>query len=114
MNVPDLIGRVVTLYLQNELVDDRASAEGTARYTIDCLTADQTAAIARQILGDPALAARVELKLSARFLAGQGLPEDDGVRAVILNPRSAPPCSMISGPRHAHSGQALGIGSHRG
>ena len=51
MNVPDLIGRVVTLYLQDELADDRSgdrgSAEGTARYIIDCLTAEQTAAIAR-------------------------------------------------------------------
>src|ERR1035438_7354646 len=80
MNVSDLIGKVVTLYLEDELADDRGgdrgAQEGTARYIIDCLTAEQTAAIARQILGNPTLAGRVALKLPAHFVAGHGLPED--------------------------------------
>ena len=59
MNVPELIGKVVALYLEDDLADDRGSdrgdSEGTARYIIDCLTAEQTAAIARQILTTPHL-----------------------------------------------------------
>jgi S-DNA-T family DNA segregation ATPase FtsK/SpoIIIE len=77
MNVTQLIGRVVTLYLKGELADDRGGAtEGTARFTIDCLSADQTAAIATEILADPALIAQVEMKLPQRFLAGYGLPAE--------------------------------------
>ena len=80
MNVPDLIGKVVTLYLEDDLTDDRGSdrgdSEGTARYIIDCLTAEQTAAIARQILDNPALAGRVALKLPEHFVGGYGLPDD--------------------------------------
>jgi S-DNA-T family DNA segregation ATPase FtsK/SpoIIIE len=78
MNVADLIGKVVTLYLEDELAEggSAGSAEGTARYIIDCLTAEQTAAIAREILGSASLAAKVTLKLPAHFLGGQGLPEE--------------------------------------
>ncbi len=75
MNVAELVGRVVTLYMINELADDRSGAsEGTARFTIDCLSADQTAAIALQILADPTLMPQVDLKLPQRFLANHGLP----------------------------------------
>jgi S-DNA-T family DNA segregation ATPase FtsK/SpoIIIE len=75
MTVAELIGRVVALYLNNELADDRSGvAGGTARYTIDCLSAAQTAAIARRILEDAGLSAVVDLKLPGQFLAGQGLP----------------------------------------
>jgi len=80
MNGPDLIGRVVTLFLQDDLADDRDSdrgdSEGTARYIIDCLTSEQTAAIARQILDNRSLAGRVELKLPEHFVGGYGLPAD--------------------------------------
>jgi len=80
MNVPDLIGKVVALYLEDDLADDRGSdrgdSEGTARYIIDCLTAEQTAAIARQIFDNPALAGRVALKLPEHFVGGYGLPDD--------------------------------------
>src|SRR5260370_1399379 len=80
MNVSDLIGKVVTTYRGGELSDDRkgdrGGQEGTARYIIDCLTAEQTAAIARQILGNPSLAGRVALKLPAHFVTGHVLPED--------------------------------------
>lgn len=77
MTVAELIGRVVTLYLKGELADDRAGAsEGTARFTIDCLSADQTAAIAIQVLADASLKSQVEMKLPQRFLAGQELPPD--------------------------------------
>lgn len=75
MSVPDLIGKVVALYLKEDLADDRATtAEGTARYIVDCLTAEQTGAIARQILADPGLSDRIDMKLPARLVDGQGLP----------------------------------------
>lgn len=76
MTVAELIGRVVTLYLKNALADDRGSSEGTARFTIDCLSADQTAAIATQVLADATLNSQVELKLPERFLCAQGLPQE--------------------------------------
>lgn len=77
MTVAELIGRVVTLYLKNQLAGNRdGSSDGTARFTIDCLSADQTAAIANQVLADASLNAQVELKLPQRFLAGKDLPAD--------------------------------------
>jgi len=77
MTVAELIGRVVALYLKRELADDRSGAsEGTARFTIDCLSADQTAAIAVQVLADASLRSQIEMKLPQRFLTGQGLPSE--------------------------------------
>jgi S-DNA-T family DNA segregation ATPase FtsK/SpoIIIE len=77
MTVAEIIGKVVALFLRNEMADDRAlQAEGTARYTLDCLSPEHTAAVAKQILLDPTLSADIELKLPERFLAGQGLPEN--------------------------------------
>ena len=75
MSVSDFIGKVVALHLRNELAGDRgAGTDGTARYIIDCLSADQTAAIAKCILQDPVLSSQTELKLPEQFLAGLGLP----------------------------------------
>lgn len=77
MTVAELIGRVVALHLKNALADDRSgSSDGTARFTVDCLSADQTAAIATQILADASLNAQVEMKLPRRFLASQRLPPE--------------------------------------
>ncbi|MGH8335515.1 MAG: hypothetical protein ACRETL_01520, partial [Gammaproteobacteria bacterium] len=77
MNVSDFIGKVVALHLRNELAGDRgAGADGTARYIIDCLSRDQTAAIAKCILQDPLLSAQTELKLPEQFLNGVGLPAE--------------------------------------
>lgn len=77
MNVPELIGHVVALFMRAELVEDRmGQAEGTARYTIDCLNADHMAAIALQILADPVLASQIELRLPERILGGYGLPPE--------------------------------------
>lgn len=77
MTVAELIGKVVALHLKNELADDRSGmTDGTARYIIDCLNADQTAAIAQEILADNALALQVELKLPSHFLSTHGLPAE--------------------------------------
>ena len=69
MNVSDFIGKVVALHLRNELAGDRGSGvDGTARYIIDCLSRDQTAAIAKCIVQDSVLSAQTELKLPDQFL----------------------------------------------
>lgn len=81
MNHLTLIGRVAARYLkQNIALDD---TEGTARFIIDCLTAEQMAAIAQAVLDDAELASLVDMKLPRHLLAGYGLPE-----AVLTNERA--------------------------
>lgn len=73
----DLIGRIGAHYLADRLAEDAGSGDayhGTARFILDCLSAGQTAAIARAILADPALAPRFEIRLPERFVAGCDLP----------------------------------------
>lgn len=73
MNAAELIGRVVALYLREHL--STSDREGTARFIIDNLTPEQTAAAVRAILNDPSLSAAVDVKMPTRFLAEQGLPD---------------------------------------
>jgi S-DNA-T family DNA segregation ATPase FtsK/SpoIIIE len=72
MNSDELIGKVAAEYLRARLTDDDAA--GVARYLLDCLTADQTAAIAKTILADPSLSQLVEIKLPIHFVGAHGLP----------------------------------------
>jgi S-DNA-T family DNA segregation ATPase FtsK/SpoIIIE len=74
MNTSDLIGKVAACYLHEQLEAIAEDAGGTARFIIDCLTANQTAAIARAILDDGLLDQQVEIKLPTHFLESQGLP----------------------------------------
>jgi S-DNA-T family DNA segregation ATPase FtsK/SpoIIIE len=69
----ELLGRVAAQYLKDRLSEDDAT--GTARYLLDCLTAEQTAAVAGAILNDDGLRDLVEMRLPHTFLAGSGLPE---------------------------------------
>lgn len=74
----ELIGRVAALYLAERVREDgppTGEDAGCARFIIDCLTPAQTAAIAREILADPTLAPRFEIRLPERFVAGMGLPD---------------------------------------
>ena len=50
MNSDELIGKVAAEYLRTRLTEDDAA--GVARYLLDCLAADQTAAVAKTILKD--------------------------------------------------------------
>jgi len=70
----ELIGSVVAAYLQNRFDPEE---EGTARYLIDCLTAEQTAAIAKAILSDDTLADLIEVKLPDHFVGNFGLPPEN-------------------------------------
>jgi len=77
MNIPELIGKIVTLLLKEELSGERGvQGEGTARFTIDCLSAEHTASVARHVLADPSLSEQIDLKLPRAFLIHQGLPDE--------------------------------------
>ena len=75
MNTASLIGTVAARYLQAQLESIGDEASGTARFIIDCLTAEQTASVAAAILQDAQLAPQVEIRLPARFMQGQGLAD---------------------------------------
>ena len=77
MNISELIGKIVSQLLKEHLSGDRSTqAEGTARFTIDCLSAEHTAAVARQILAEPSLSAQIDLKFPRAFLESQQLPDE--------------------------------------
>ncbi|MBV9468875.1 MAG: hypothetical protein JOZ57_06480, partial [Abitibacteriaceae bacterium] len=69
-----LIGQVAALYLGTQLSGEEA--DGTARFIIDQLTAEQTAAVAHAILDDAALSAQIEIKLPHHFVDGFNLPQE--------------------------------------
>ncbi|MHA3771867.1 FtsK/SpoIIIE domain-containing protein [Verrucomicrobiota bacterium sgz303538] len=73
MNSDELIGKVSAEYLCARLTEDDAA--GVARYLLDCLTAEQTAAIANTILADAHLNKLVEIKLPVHFVGNYGLPD---------------------------------------
>ena len=72
MTTDELIGQVAAAYLRDRLSED--DSLGVARYLIDCLTADQTAAVAKTILADTMLSKLVEIKLPIHFVGNHGLP----------------------------------------
>jgi S-DNA-T family DNA segregation ATPase FtsK/SpoIIIE len=72
MTSDQLIGKVVASYLRDRFMEDDVT--GVARYLLDCLTADQTAAVAKSILEDASLSTLVEIKLPIHFVGGHGLP----------------------------------------
>jgi DNA segregation ATPase FtsK/SpoIIIE, S-DNA-T family len=74
MTGEQLIGQVAAQYLRNHLVNDEA--EGVARYLLDCLSAHQTAAVAKAILHDSTLAHLIEIKLPIHFVGDFGLPDE--------------------------------------
>jgi DNA segregation ATPase FtsK/SpoIIIE, S-DNA-T family len=74
MTTAELLGKVAAQYLKDRLAEDDSG--GTARYQLDCLTADQTAAVAKAILADSSLNVLVEIKLPRHFLEGFGLPNE--------------------------------------
>ena len=73
MNNDQLTGLVVTGYLRDRLSDD--DSPGVARYLLDCLTAEQTASVAKTILADAHLAKLVDIKLPIHFVGAHGLPD---------------------------------------
>ena len=73
MTSDELIGKVAVEYLRDRLSEDDTG--GTARYLLDCLTADQTAAIAKAVLVDPYLLGLIDVKLPVHFVGKYDLPK---------------------------------------
>lgn len=72
MTNSELIGRVAAAVLKSRITAEEEG--GTARYLLDCLTADQTAAVAKTILADPDLSQVIEMRLPTHFVGNHGLP----------------------------------------
>jgi S-DNA-T family DNA segregation ATPase FtsK/SpoIIIE len=73
-----IIGRVGANILAQRLGDakqeDGAPADSAAMFRLDKLSSDQIAAVVWEILGNPALAEAIEVKIPAALVEGQGLP----------------------------------------
>jgi len=78
MKSGELIGKVAAAYLRDRVRADEKSddLEGTARFILDCLSAEQTAAIAHAIIEDAELSSQIEIKLPEHFVAGFSLPSE--------------------------------------
>jgi S-DNA-T family DNA segregation ATPase FtsK/SpoIIIE len=74
MTTTELLGKVAAQYLKDHISQDDSA--GTARYLLDCLTAEQTAAVAKTILTDGPLSRLVEIKLPKHFVGDFGLPAE--------------------------------------
>lgn len=62
-----LIGQVAALYLHNRLVGEERDGS-TARYIVDQLTGEQTAAVAQAILNDADVSDQIEIKLPRHLM----------------------------------------------
>ncbi|MGE8130055.1 FtsK/SpoIIIE domain-containing protein [Methylobacterium sp. NPDC080182] len=76
MTVLELLGRLAVLYLREQLPTEMDTEAGTARYALDCLGAQITAAIGLAVLADPFLSPRIEVKLPGKLVGGSQLPPD--------------------------------------
>jgi DNA segregation ATPase FtsK/SpoIIIE, S-DNA-T family len=74
MTTNELIGRVTANYLRSRLAEDEPA--GVARFLLDCMSAEQTAAVAKAILSDLSLSQLIEIRLPLHFVGDQGLPEE--------------------------------------
>jgi S-DNA-T family DNA segregation ATPase FtsK/SpoIIIE len=72
-----LLGRVAAWYLRDQLhAIGTSSGTGTARFIVDCLTSEQTAAIAWTILAEADLRSAFVIRLPASVMRPFGLPSD--------------------------------------
>lgn len=75
-----IVGRVGAYILQRRLDDSRQSdgtrPDSAALFRLDKLAPAQVAAVAREILRNPELAARVDVKIPAALVAGEDIPAE--------------------------------------
>ena len=75
-----IIGRVGADILSRRLADARQSdgklSDSVALFRLDKLAPEQIAAIVREIIANPELAAKVDLRIPAALVEGQGLPAE--------------------------------------
>lgn len=71
-----IIGRVGADILAKRISSPAQQEESVALFRLDKLSSSQVAAVARAILANPDLLARVDLMIPASLVQGQGLPEE--------------------------------------
>ena len=75
-----IIGRVAATILAGRLADARQAdgslPDSAALFRLDKLSSNQIAAIVREILSNPVLAAQVDLQIPSALVAGESLPEE--------------------------------------
>lgn len=78
MNSAELIGKVAAEYLRDRVKLDERNDEldGTARFILDSLSPEQTAAIAWAIINDVELNKQIEIKLPRHFIEDTSLPNE--------------------------------------
>lgn len=99
MDNNELIGRVAAAYFSARLKD--ADPASTARYLLDSLSAEQTAAIAKAILSSSTLEPLIDIKLPEQWLAGHVLPASCLTKERATFYRNAPcdkPALLIATP----------------
>lgn len=99
MDKNELIGRVAAAYFALRLKD--ADPTATARYLLDSLQPEQTAAIAKAILASTVLEPLIEIKLPVQWLDGHGLPQQCLTTERATYYRNAPcnkPALLIATP----------------
>ena len=75
METIELIGQVAADFLKRSIQTDEAS-EGTARFLLNRLTAQQIAAICQTILQDPKLAPLIRIQVPRGLVEGYNLPDE--------------------------------------
>ena len=75
LNAEGLVGRVAAAFLHEVLADVETSG-GTARILLDGLSVPQTLAVARAVLDDPHLSARMHVRLPESLFGDTGLPPE--------------------------------------
>jgi S-DNA-T family DNA segregation ATPase FtsK/SpoIIIE len=99
MDQNELMGGVAAAYFASRLKDSDTSS--TARFLLDSLSAEQTAAIAKAILANSTLAPQIEMKFPAKWLEGHGLPAECLTEQRATYYRNAPcekPVLLIATP----------------
>ncbi|MYM25505.1 DNA translocase FtsK [Duganella sp. FT135W] len=71
-----IVGRVGATILAQRLEDSKQDNESASLFRLDKLSAGQIASVVRDILDNPALAAKVDLKIPAVLVADEGLRAD--------------------------------------
>ncbi|MBF0407879.1 MAG: DNA translocase FtsK [Candidatus Riflebacteria bacterium] len=94
MTKENLIGKIAVALLKEKLNSEDI---GTARFLLDCLTPEQTGAIALAVLEDSVLEPLIEIKLPQHFVSHLNLPEHilTNQRATYFRSASCPKSAYL-------------------
>ena len=97
MNSDELIGKAAAEYIRLQLSEDDSA--GVARYLLDCLTADQTAAIAKAILANASLSVH-RVAGDHRLHPDRMVPSDDDLTDFDLTSLPTPVAEGVRAKRN--------------